>query len=189
MKAVAAVCAALLAVMCLSSCAGASQQHSASAAQSTAEADHNDVDHSFARKMVTHHEQTVEMALMVTSNTKNQQVIDLANRIYGSQVSELQAFRSFLMKWSDAQGHDTAGQGVSAAGMVAQSTIDKSKSMSGPEFDRLWLTSMIDHHRGAITMAQDEVAHGRNSDVIYLARSIITSEQPEIDQMNQMLGG
>ena len=189
MKALAAVYAALLAVMCLSSCAGASQQHSTSAAQSASEADHNDTDLSFAGKMVTHHEQTVEMALLVPTNTKNQQLIGLANRIYASQLSEVQAFRSFLMKWSDAAGRDTAGQGSPAAGMVAKTTIDELTSMSGPEFDRLWLTSMIDHHRGAITMAHDEVAHGRNSDVIYLARSIISSEQPEIGQMNQMLGG
>ena len=48
---------------------------------------------------------------------------------------------------------------------------------------------MIDHHRGAIAMAQDEIAHGKNPDVIYLARTIIAGQQAEIDQMKQMLGG
>ena len=38
-------------------------------------------------------------------------------------------------------------------------------------------------------MAQDEIAHGKNPDVIYLAKSIITAQQAEIDQMKQMLGG
>jgi uncharacterized protein (DUF305 family) len=73
--------------------------------------------------------------------------------------------------------------------MVDQPTMDKLEQLTGAEFDRLWLTSMIDHHRGAIAMAQDELAHGRNPDVLYLARSIIASQQAEIDQMKQILGG
>jgi uncharacterized protein (DUF305 family) len=74
-------------------------------------------------------------------------------------------------------------------GMVDQATMDKLQSLSGEEFDRLWLTSMIDHSRGAIAMAQDEVAHGRNADVLYLARSAIATQQSEIDQMKKILGG
>jgi uncharacterized protein (DUF305 family) len=73
--------------------------------------------------------------------------------------------------------------------MVDKPTMDKLQSLSGAAFDRLWLTTMIDHQRGAIAMAQDEVAHGRNADVLYLARSIIASQQAEIDRMKQMLGG
>jgi uncharacterized protein (DUF305 family) len=67
--------------------------------------------------------------------------------------------------------------------------MDKLRTLHGADFDRLWLMSMIDHHRGAIAMAQQEVARGKNPDVIYLAKSIVTAQQSEIDQMNRMLGG
>jgi uncharacterized protein (DUF305 family) len=152
--------------------------------------DHNASDVAFARNMVPHHEQAVEMAQMVPTNTTNQQIIDLANQIISSQVPEAQAFRVWLMQVQDTQGHDPGShEGTPMAGMVDQATMDKLQTLHGADFDRLWLTSMIDHHRGAITMAQDEVAHGKNPDVIYLAKSIITAQQAEIDKMKRMLGG
>jgi uncharacterized protein (DUF305 family) len=189
-----AAMAMLLAAAFLTACGG-SEQHRAtgsSAEKSSEAADHNADDIAFARNMVPHHEQAVQMAQMVPTNTTNQQVIALATLITTTQVSEMQAFRAWLMQWEDAQGSDSAGHdshGVPMAGMVDKPTMDKLQSLSGAEFDRLWLTSMIDHHRGAIAMAQYEVAHGRNADVLYLARSIIASQQAEIDRMKQMLGG
>ena len=130
------------------------------------------------------------MAQMVPTNTTNPQVIALADRIITTQAPDIQAFQTFLMQWQDVQGHDEHRARTRAAwAWSTQATMAKLQSLTGTGFDRLWLTSMIDQHRGAIAMAQDEVAHGRNADVIYLARSIIATQQPEIDQMKQMLGG
>jgi uncharacterized protein (DUF305 family) len=139
--------------------------------------------------MVPHHEQAVEMAQMVPTNTSNQPLIDLANSVIGTQVPEIQAMRVWLMNWQDAQGNDTGHDGMTMNGMVDQATMNKLRDLRGTEFDRLWMTSMIGHHRGAIAMAQQEVAHGKNPDVIYLAKSVIAAQQAEIDQMNRMLGG
>lgn len=161
-----------------------------SAAPDAEQADHNADDTAFARRMVPHHEQAIQMAQIVPTNTTNQKMIDLANRVIVAQVPEAQALRGWLMQWQDAQGNDaTSHDGMPMTGMVDQATMDKLQNLHGADFDRLWLTSMIDHHRGAITVAQDEVAHGKNPDVIYLAKSIIADQQAEIDQMNQMLGG
>jgi uncharacterized protein (DUF305 family) len=188
------VFAAALAVGVLAACGGSPQHQPAdsSAEQSSEAADHNADDIAFARNMIPHHEQAVQMAQMVPSNTNNQQVVALANQIITTQVPEVQAFRAWLMQWQDAEGSDTASHdphSTTMPGMVDQPTMDKLEQLTGAEFDRLWLTSMIDHHRGAIAMAQDELAHGRNPDVLYLARSIIASQQAEIDQMKQILGG
>jgi uncharacterized protein (DUF305 family) len=157
--------------------------------QSAEQADHNDQDTAFARDMVPHHEQAIVMAQMVPTNTTNQQVVGLANRITTAQVQEIQAFRAWLMQWQVPEGSDAAGHSLPMHGMVDQATMDKLQSLRGAEFDRLWLTSMIEHHRGAIAMAQEEAAHGHNPDVTYLARSIIAAQQAEIAEMKQMLGG
>ena len=198
---IAAVFAVPLTVGMLTACGGSSDRHGApsSTDQSSEQANHNSDDIAFARNMIPHHQQAVQMAQVVPTNTTNPRVIGLANQIITTEAPGIQAFRTFLMQWQDVGGHDTqgkdstgrdaGGQGIPMVGMVDQRTTDKLQSLTGPEFDRLWLTSMIDHHRGAIAMAQDEVAHGRNADVIYLARSIIATQQPEIDQMKQMLGG
>jgi uncharacterized protein (DUF305 family) len=100
-------------------------------------------------------------------------------------------FNAWLMQWgedSTNSGHSGHG-GMGMAGIVDQATMDKLKSLHGPEYDKLWLQSMIGHHQGAITMAQGEIAHGKNPDVIGTAKSIITAQQAEIDQMKLTLGG
>jgi len=188
---IAAVFAVPLTATMLSGCGGSPDRHGApsSTDRSSGQADHNADDIAFARTMIPRHQQAVQMAQMVPTNTTNPRVIALADRIITTQAPGIQAFRTFLMQWQDVQGHDAQGTDSTGVGVVDQATVDKLQSLTGPGFDRLWLTSMIDHHRGAIAMAQDEVAHGRNADVIYLARSIIATEQPEIDEMKQMLGG
>src|SRR6202140_2036952 len=192
---IAAVFAVPLTATMLTACGGSPDRHGApsstdrSSGQADHNADHNADDIAFARTMVPRHQQAVQMAQMVPTNTTNPQVITLADRIITTEAPDIQAFRTFLMQWQDVQGHDAPGTDSSGVGMVDQATMDKLQSLTGPGFDRLWLTSMIDQHRGAIAMAQDEVAHGGNADVIYLARSIIATQQPEIDQMKQMLGG
>jgi uncharacterized protein (DUF305 family) len=182
-----AACAIGLASACTSP-----EHHAAttSSALGAEQADHNADDIAFAQSMVPHHEQAIEMAQMVPTNTENQQLVGLANQVISTQVPEVQALRAWLMQWQDASGHDPAKhEGTPMAGMVSEATMDKLRTLHGADFDRLWLTSMIEHHRGAIAMAQQEVARGKNPDVIYLAKSIVTAQQAEIDQMNRMLGG
>jgi uncharacterized protein (DUF305 family) len=62
-------------------------------------------------------------------------------------------------------------------------------TLTGAEFDALWLQSMINHHRGAIEMARVEIANGRNADMITMARNIAADQQAEVDQMTPMLAG
>jgi uncharacterized protein (DUF305 family) len=198
MRSVAAVmfAAVVLAVGVLAACGNPPEHrgNGSSTAQASEAANHNAADTAFARNMVAHHKQAVQMAQMVPTNTTNQQVIALANEITARQVPEIQAFTAWLMQWQDtqdtqdthgAQGRDSRGM----PGMVDQATMGRLQSLTGAEFDRLWLTSMIGNHRGAVAMAQDELAHGRNADVMYLARTIIANQQAEIDRMQQMLGG
>ena len=73
--------------------------------------------------------------------------------------------------------------------MVDEAAMAKLASLNGAEFDTLWLESMIGHHQGAIEMAKAEIANGENVDAIGLAKTIVDTQQAEIDQMKQMLGG
>jgi len=74
-------------------------------------------------------------------------------------------------------------------GMVDAATMAKLESLNGAEFDKLWLESMISHHQGAIEMAKAELANGDNVDAKSLATNIVTTQEAEIGQMKQMLGG
>ena len=78
---------------------------------------------------------------------------------------------------------------MAMSGMVDGATMAKLASLNGTEFDTLWLESMIGHHQGAIEMAKAEIANGENVDAIGMAKTIVDTQQAEIDQMKQMLGG
>ena len=53
------------------------------------------------------------------------------------------------------------------------------------QFDLRFLNAMIPHHQGALTMAKEALEKSDRSEVKQLAQNILTSQQSEIDQMNQ----
>jgi uncharacterized protein (DUF305 family) len=77
--------------------------------------------------------------------------------------------------------HDMGG------GMMSQADMDALDKATGVDAARLFLTGMIKHHQGAITMAQHAINNGQNPAVIALAKKIVADQQAEITTMNQLL--
>jgi len=186
--------AALAGAVVVSSCSKAEDPsaQSASAAPSSAQvAVHNADDVMFAQMMIPHHEQAVELSAMVPDRSTNPAVVTLAATISGEQQPEITAMKALLVQWEvdPNAAADHSGHGMAMQGMVDDATMAKLQSLKGAEFDTLWLQSMISHHQGAIDMANTEIAKGQSADMITMAKSIVTAQQAEIDQMKQMLGG
>ncbi len=74
------------------------------------------------------------------------------------------------------------------AGMMSADQMDALTALSGTEFDRQWLTRMIEHHEGAIDMANTELADGENPEARQMATDIVTAQQKEIADMQAALG-
>lgn len=72
-------------------------------------------------------------------------------------------------------------------GMMSPADMQALQNAQGVEASKLFLTQMIKHHQGAIAMAQTEIKDGQSPDAIALAKSIASSQQKEIDTMNQIL--
>ena len=72
-------------------------------------------------------------------------------------------------------------------GMMSEEDMAALQNAQGVEASKLYLTQMVKHHQGAITMAQNEIKGGQYPDTVALARSIVTSQQQEIDTMNKIL--
>ena len=72
-------------------------------------------------------------------------------------------------------------------GMMSPADMQALQNAQGVEASKLFLTQMIKHHQGAITMAQNEIKNGELPDAVALAKSIASSQQKEIDTMNQIL--
>ena len=81
-------------------------------------------------------------------------------------------------------GHDMGG---SMDGMMSTREVDQLTAARGSAFDRMWLTMMIKHHQGAITMATQEASGGAYQPATAMARSIVSSQGQEIATMQQLL--
>jgi uncharacterized protein (DUF305 family) len=148
----------------------------------------NDADVMFAKGMIPHHQQAVDLSALVPSRSTNDAVINLAADISAEQGPEIQVLKVFLVQWTADQGEGQDHGGMAMDGMVDPATMAKLQSLQGPEFDTLWLQSMIGHHEGAIKMAQTEQADGANADAKDLATKIVATQTAEITQMKQILG-
>ena len=190
-----AVTAALASAVVVSSCTKTddhSQHPHPSTSTSSTVASHNADDIMFAQMMIPHHEQAVTLAALAPQHTTNPAVLTLATTISAEQQPEIQAMKALLLQWEvdpnampDHGGHG----GTAMQGMVDEATMAKLQTLNGPAFDTLWLQSMIGHHQGAIDMANTEIAKGKSVDMIAMAKSMVTAQQAEINQMKQMLGG
>ncbi|ABM14463.1 MULTISPECIES: DUF305 domain-containing protein [Mycolicibacterium] len=88
---------------------------------------------------------------------------------------------------SDMPGMPGMGDMPGMEGMMSEEDMAALQNAQGVEASKLYLTQMVKHHEGAITMAQNEIKDGQFPDTVALARSIVTSQQQEIDTMNKIL--
>jgi len=163
-----------------------------------ANADYNATDIGFAQGMIPHHAQAIEMADIALQKSTYEPVLKLARAIKGAQDPEIQQ----MSKWLSNRGqkvpdtsmsmdhgdHSMDGMGsMMTSGMMTEADMKKLNESTGSAFDRLWLQLMIQHHEGAITMAKEELAKGKNPEMQTLAQAIISGQQKEIDEMNGLL--
>lgn len=157
-----------------------------------ANADHNQADIMFARMMIPHHAQAVEMSdIMLGKPDIPAEVTSLATRIKDAQAPEIETMTGWLKEWNQPTGmmDGTTMPGHSMGGMVDADGINKLKAAEGTEAVRLFLTQMIGHHEGAITMAEQEISAGKYPEAIELCRAIVTSQTAEIVEMKGLLAG
>ena len=183
------VASALVLAGCSGNTSDGAGQSSATISSARAEAGHNDADVTFARGMIPHHESALSMAQLALDKAADPRVKHLAAGIKAAQTPEIKTMTDWLAHWGAAVatsptrdgmgGMDHDGTGGMDTGAIA--------GMSGAEFDRMFLTMMIEHHHSAVQMAEHEAADGQNTDAIALAESIRDSQTAEIAKMQQLL--
>ncbi|MFJ9098697.1 DUF305 domain-containing protein [Streptomyces sp. NPDC102405] len=187
------------AVFALAACGGGDDSGSAASSPSvsaeTSAGAHNAQDVSFAQGMIPHHQQAVEMAELADGRAASAQVKDLAARVEKAQGPEISTMSGWLKAWDEKvpesmPGMDHSGmEGMEGmAGMMDSADMDKLKKASGKEFDSMFLTMMVEHHKGAVEMATTEKAKGEYKDATAMAGDIVTSQNAEISEMKKLLG-
>ena len=150
----------------------------------------------FMQDMIPHHNQAVQMAARVGDRTNNQELVGIAGRIDASQADEIK----FMADWLAARGeevpeataHHAMHMSHDMAGMASPAAMAALADASSTEFDRLFLTLMIDHHEGAITMVRDLLSNAGSAydPVLFqFVNDIINDQTSEINRMTEMLAG
>lgn len=147
----------------------------------------NDPDIAFVTQMIPHHRQAVEMVDIVLGKTgADPRVLDLATRIKAAQDPEIVTMTGWLKAWGQPSPQPMDGMAMN--GMMSQADMDALTSASGSDSSKLFLQQMVQHHRGAIDMANEELASGTNADALAMAKKIAAAQAAEIATMNDILG-
>ncbi|MFI8497111.1 DUF305 domain-containing protein [Streptomyces sp. NPDC085524] len=166
---------------------------SASASAAAPKGQQNAADVAFAKGMIPHHRQAVEMADLAASRAGSAEVKQLAEQIKKAQDPEIKTLSGWLASWGeqvpaegamDHSGHGAGGTG----GMMTAEEMDRLEKASGKDFDTAFMQLMIKHHDGAVAMARTEKADGAFPEAKAMADAIISSQTAEIDRMKGLLG-
>jgi uncharacterized protein (DUF305 family) len=157
-------------------------------------AEHNQADVMFARMMIPHHRQAIQMSeIVLAKQDQDPKVRQLAEQIRAAQGPEIDRMNAMLGAWGqepmamdDMGGMDGMDHG-GMEGMMSQEDLAALEEAQGTEAAWLYLDRMSVHHEGAVDMARDEAEGGQNPQAVALAEQVIQDQEAEITQMEQML--
>ncbi len=163
---------------------------------------HSPKDVEFMQGMIMHHAQAVEMTALIDSHTENKELHTLGARISRSQSDEI----DFMKRWLTVRGESTEmampsmpGMDMSShnmhtmlmPGMLTEQQMTALRNAKGKEFDHLFLTGMIQHHNGALTMVKDlfdSAGAGQDAELFNFVTDVDSGQRAEIKIMQTMLG-
>ncbi|UOQ59440.1 DUF305 domain-containing protein [Leucobacter rhizosphaerae] len=168
-------------------------------------------DAGFARDMQVHHDQAVQMSMIVRDRTDDPEVRLLAYDIATSQSQQSGQMFGWLASWGLSQaspeapmtwmhrspggagGHDAhvavdpAEVPATMPGMASREDLDVLRELSGRDAERRFLELMIAHHEGGVEMAEAVLDRSSTPVVVDLAGSIVRAQRSEIGLMQDLL--
>jgi uncharacterized protein (DUF305 family) len=154
----------------------------------------------FMTGMIAHHGQALVMAAMAPRNDAGEEVRRLTARIFNAQRDEIATMQRWLRERDqsvpevEVAGDSLIFHGPEHAmhmpGVLSRRQMNELAAARGPQFDRLFLRYMIEHHRGAVTMVENLFATdgAAQDDLVFkLASDIQVDQRTEIARMQRML--
>ena len=192
-------------------CAGAARSRTSAiavgpeAAKAKAKADsarwpYTEADIRFMSTMIHHHAQAIVMAKMAPTHGASDNVLRLTQRIINAQTDEIAMMSRWLADRNQSVPEpNPAGEVMQMGGMthtmlmpgmLTEEQMKQLDASRGREFDRLFLTFMIQHHRGAVQMVQELLSHrgAANDEMVFkFAADVNVDQTTEINRMLEML--
>ena len=158
----------------------------------------------FMQGMIMHHGQAVEMTALIESRTQNKELRLLGARISQSQSDEMNFMKRWLesrkqpiaMPMKGMEGMDMSDMDMPShhhslmPGMLTKKQMDALAKAKDKEFDKLFLSGMIQHHNGALVMVNDlfnTTGAGQDAEIFNFATDIDSGQRAEIKIMQTIL--
>ena len=152
----------------------------------------------FLRDMSTHHGQAVAMSMIAHANSTDAGIISLSADIALTQHGQIGTMQAWLRDWGlSPTGTEPAMSWMPNArgslvnglmpGMATPEQLAALREATGKDLNVQFLTLMRQHHLGGIHMAQEIVRLSDNSDVTWLAQTMVTGQQGEINLIDDLL--
>ena len=158
---------------------------------------YNDADVEFATEMIPHHADALVMVDMTQGRRLSPEFARLTEDIREAQAPEIELMADWLTDWGEevpetSRDHVNSHMGDGDMGMGDGMGMDPDdlaelRDSGANMFETMWMQMMIEHHEGAIEMAETEQAEGLFPDAIALAESIETSQTAEIELMEELI--
>ena len=155
-----------------------------------------DGDVKFMQGMIHHHSQALQMVRMIATHTKSQELIAMGQKIELSQSGEITAMKEWLtsrkqevpMMMADGTVMDHGDAPM--PGMLTPEQMKALDAARGAKFDELFLTGMIQHHKGALKMVADlrEAGGGKEPNIGDFLNEVDNDQRMEIVRMYGLLG-
>ncbi|HUG44801.1 MAG TPA: DUF305 domain-containing protein [Acidobacteriota bacterium] len=150
----------------------------------------------FMQDMIPHHHQALQMAALVADRTNRPELIDVAGRINASQEDEIRFMQQWLRERGqsvpDPAAHHAMHTSHAMAGMATAEQMTQLAQLTGAEFDQFFLTLMITHHEGAVTMVErllKQPGSAYDPVLFEFVTEVVNDQTAEIQRMNALLVG
>jgi uncharacterized protein (DUF305 family) len=154
----------------------------------------SEADISFMQGMIHHHSQAVDMTAWAPTHTHNKALLSLCQRISISQTDEMKFMKTWLVDRGQPIMVHSPGMDMSSMplmpGMLTKQQMEALGKAKNAEFDRLFLTGMIQHHGGALVMVQDlfeTPGAGQDNLLFDFATDVDNTQRAEMGIMRGML--
>lgn len=154
------------------------------------DADWNAADATYLAMMVAHHSQALDLAELAPERASDPRVRRLAASIEAGQGREVIVMATWLVQHGQPEPtvEDVAMMTETGMpGMLRTEQVAALARTDGAAFDRQFLEDMVQHHQGAVAMAEDVLGAGEDVRVTEMATDVVTGQNAEIERMRALL--
>ncbi|WP_433437120.1 DUF305 domain-containing protein [Nonomuraea sp. CA-141351] len=137
------------------------------AAAADTSVDHVQADVVFSQEMITHHQQTIQLAEVAAERGKSSYVRDLSKKLIAEEKADIEMMSSWLRSWKEPLPPEPTTQ-------------MGSELKAGPDFDRQWLKELTGHLEHGVQMAEAVSKAGKHGPTLELAGKVVQAQKAEL---------